>query len=35
VALTANGPNGNAWVAAAHATAPAAGWQLISVAICG
>jgi hypothetical protein len=35
VALTANGPNGNTWVAAAYATAPAASWQLVSVAICG
>jgi hypothetical protein len=35
VALTANGPNGNAWAAAAYATAPAGSWQLVSVAICG
>jgi hypothetical protein len=35
VALTANGPNGNAWTAAAYATAPTGSWQLVSVAICG
>jgi hypothetical protein len=35
VALSANGPSGNAWVAAAYASAPAASWQLVSVAICG
>jgi hypothetical protein len=35
VALSANGPNGNTWVATAYATAPAASWQLVSVAICG
>jgi len=35
VALSANGPSGNSWVAAAYATAPAASWQLVSVAICG
>ena len=35
VALSANGPDGNAWVAAAYATAPTTNWQLVSVAICG
>lgn len=35
VALSANGPSGNAWVAAAYATAPTGNWQLVSVAICG
>jgi hypothetical protein len=35
VALSANGPDGNAWVAVAYASAPAANWQLVSVAICG
>jgi hypothetical protein len=35
VALTANGPDGNAWAAAAYATAPTGNWQLVSVAICG
>jgi hypothetical protein len=35
VALTANAPSGNAWVAAAYATAPTGNWQLVSVAICG
>ena len=35
VALTANGPDGTAWVAAAYATAATGNWQLVSVAICG
>jgi hypothetical protein len=35
VALTANGPDGGAWVAAAYATAPTGNWQLVNVAICG
>src|SRR4051812_26469472 len=35
VALTANGPNGTAWMAAAYATAATGSWQLVSVAICG
>lgn len=35
VALTANGPDGRAWVAAAYATAPTGNWQLVNVAICG
>jgi hypothetical protein len=35
VALSANGPSGNAWVAAAYATAPTGSWQLVAVAICG
>jgi hypothetical protein len=35
VALTASGPDGNAWIAAAYATAPTGSWQLVSVAICG
>jgi hypothetical protein len=35
VALTVNGPSGNAWAAAAYATAPTGNWQLVSVAICG
>jgi hypothetical protein len=35
VALSANGPDGNAWTAAAYATAPTGAWQLVNVAICG
>jgi hypothetical protein len=35
VALSANGPDGTAWVAAAYATAANGNWQLVSVAICG
>ena len=35
VALTANGPDGNGWAAAAYATAPTGSWQLVSVAVCG
>jgi hypothetical protein len=35
VALSANGPNGRAWEAAAYATAPTPNWQLVSIAICG
>jgi hypothetical protein len=35
VALSANGPDGNAWTAAAYATAPTGNWQLVAVAICG
>lgn len=35
VALTANGPDGTAWVAVAYATAPTGNWQLVNVAICG
>jgi hypothetical protein len=35
VALSANGPDGEAWTAAAYATAPSGSWQLVSVAICG
>jgi hypothetical protein len=36
VALNSSGPSGNAWAAAAYATAPTpGGWQLESIAICG
>jgi hypothetical protein len=35
VALTTNGPNGNAWEAAAYATVATGNWQLVNVAICG
>jgi hypothetical protein len=35
VALSASGPDGEAWRAAAYATAPSGSWQLVSVAICG
>ena len=35
VALSANGPGGRAWIAAAYATAPTGNWQLVNVAICG
>jgi hypothetical protein len=35
VALSANGPDGRAWVAAAYATVPTGNWQLVNVAICG
>jgi hypothetical protein len=35
VAIYDSGPNGNAWTAAAYATAPTGNWQLVSVAICG
>jgi hypothetical protein len=35
VALAANGPDGDAWTAAAYATAPTGNWQLVNVAICG
>jgi hypothetical protein len=35
VALSANGPDGQAWSAAAYATAATGSWQLVSVAICG
>ena len=35
VALTANGPQGTAWVAAAYATAATGNWMLVNVAICG
>jgi hypothetical protein len=35
VALTANGPTGKSWLAAAYATAAAGNWQLVNVAICG
>ena len=35
VALSVNGPSGNAWTAIAYATAPAGNWQLVAVAICG
>jgi hypothetical protein len=35
VALTANGPQGTAWVAAAYATAATGNWTLVNVAICG
>ena len=36
VALTANGPSGKSWLAAAYATTAGAGnWQLVNVAICG
>ena len=35
VALSANGPDGTAWMAAAYATAPTGNWQLVNVAICG
>jgi hypothetical protein len=35
VALTTNGPNGNAWEAAAYATGATGNWQLFNVAICG
>jgi hypothetical protein len=35
VALSANGPSGNAWTAMAYATAPTGNWQLVAVAICG
>jgi hypothetical protein len=35
VALTVNGPSGNAWTAMAYATAPTGNWQLVAVAICG
>jgi hypothetical protein len=35
VALTANGPQGTAWVAAAYATGATGNWVLVSVAICG
>jgi hypothetical protein len=35
VALSANGPSGNAWAAIAYATAPTGNWQLVAVAICG
>lgn len=35
VALSANGPDGTSWIAAAYATAPTGNWQLVNVAICG
>jgi hypothetical protein len=35
VALSVNGPDGNAWTALAYATAPTGNWQLVNVAICG
>ena len=35
VALSANGPGGRAWIAAAYATAPTGNWQVVNVAICG
>ena len=35
VALSANGPDGGAWTAAAYATATTGNWQLVSTAICG
>jgi hypothetical protein len=35
VALSVNGPDGNAWTAVAYATAPTGNWQLANTAICG
>ncbi len=35
VALSANGPAGSSWVAAAYTTAATGNWQLVNVAICG
>jgi hypothetical protein len=35
VALTTNGPNGNAWAASAYATATTGPWQLVAIALCG
>jgi hypothetical protein len=35
VALSVNGPSGNAWAAVAYATAPTGNWQLVAEAICG
>jgi hypothetical protein len=35
VALSANGPAGKSWQAAAYATAAAGNWRLVNVAICG
>jgi len=35
VALSVNGPDGAAWIAAAYATAPTGNWQLVNTAICG
>ena len=35
VALSVNGPDGGAWIAAAYATAPTGNWQLVNTAICG
>jgi hypothetical protein len=35
VALSVNGPDGDAWTAVAYATAPTGNWQLVNTAICG